>query len=110
MCSCGRRAASIAGRVDRGEPAAFVPRPRTPAAAVPQRMPEASGRVLALPPRLVIVPAMVRFAEVGLRYAGSGSEVLRDLNFTLDPGSFHWLLGPSGAGKSSLLRLMHLAV
>ena len=57
---------------------------------------------------------MVRFTAVGLRYAnagreGWGPEVLRDLSFTLAPGSFHWLLGPSGAGKSSLLRLMHLA-
>lgn len=79
---------------------------------------------------------MVRFEDVGLRYAapaGSGQgttqgttqgtsqgtsqdqrglapEVLRDLSFTLPQGSFHWLLGPSGAGKSSLLRLMHLAL
>jgi cell division transport system ATP-binding protein len=57
---------------------------------------------------------MVRFEEVGLRYAGAGQpgpgpEVLRDLSFTLPTGSFHWLLGPSGAGKSSVLRLMHLA-
>ena len=55
---------------------------------------------------------MVRFADVGLHYAGAdgpGPEVLRDLSFALEPGSFHWLVGPSGAGKSSLLRLMHLA-
>ncbi|MEE9300155.1 MAG: cell division ATP-binding protein FtsE [Alphaproteobacteria bacterium] len=50
----------------------------------------------------------VRFDNVGLRY-GLGPEVLRDLSFTLEPGSFHFLLGPSGAGKSSLLRLMYLA-
>ncbi|MDO9708941.1 cell division ATP-binding protein FtsE [Paracraurococcus lichenis] len=53
---------------------------------------------------------MVRFSGVGLRYAGTGPEVLHDLTFTLEPGSFHWLLGPSGAGKSSLLRLMQIAV
>jgi len=53
---------------------------------------------------------MVRFEDVGLRYGGAGPEVLRDLNFNLDPGTFHWLLGASGAGKSSLLRLMQLAV
>ncbi|MBK1658008.1 cell division ATP-binding protein FtsE [Paracraurococcus ruber] len=52
---------------------------------------------------------MVRFAEVGLRYGESAPEVLRDLSFVLEPGSFHWLLGASGAGKTSLLRLMHLA-
>jgi cell division transport system ATP-binding protein len=50
----------------------------------------------------------VRFDNVGLRY-GLGPEVLRDVSFTLEPGSFHFLLGPSGAGKSSLLRLMYLA-
>ncbi|MBL8669837.1 MAG: ATP-binding cassette domain-containing protein [Alphaproteobacteria bacterium] len=43
-----------------------------------------------------------------MRY-GNGPEVLRDVTFTLDPGSFHFLTGPSGAGKTSLLRLMYLA-
>ncbi|MFZ4408733.1 MAG: cell division ATP-binding protein FtsE [Paracraurococcus sp.] len=52
---------------------------------------------------------MVRFGNVGLRYGGAGPDVLRDLDFVLETGSFHWLLGPSGAGKSSLLRLIHLA-
>ncbi len=65
--------------------------------------------LLALPPGIGIVRRMVRFAEVGLRYGGAGPEVLRDLTFMLEPGSFHWLLGPSGAGKSSVLRLMQLA-
>src|SRR3954470_21041929 len=40
---------------------------------------------------------------------GNGPEVLRDVNFTVEPGSFHFLTGPSGAGKSSLLKLMYLA-
>ena len=51
---------------------------------------------------------MVRFENVGMRY-GDGPEVLRDINFALDAGSFHFLTGPSGAGKSSLLRLLYLA-
>ena len=50
---------------------------------------------------------MIRFDHVGLRY-GSGPEILRDVSFWLEPGSFHFLTGPSGAGKSSLLRLMYL--
>jgi len=50
----------------------------------------------------------VRFENVGMRY-GAGPEVLRDITFTLEPGSFHFLTGPSGAGKSSLLRLLYLA-
>ena len=51
---------------------------------------------------------IVRFENVGLRY-GTGTEVLRDLNFSLGRGSFHFLVGASGAGKSSLLRLLYLA-
>lgn len=51
---------------------------------------------------------MIRFENVGMRY-GAGPEVLRDLNFELKSGSFHFLVGPSGAGKSTLLKLMYLA-
>ncbi|MEE8445505.1 MAG: cell division ATP-binding protein FtsE [Alphaproteobacteria bacterium] len=52
---------------------------------------------------------IVRFENVGMRY-GMGPEVLRDISFTLEPGSFHFLTGMSGAGKSSLLRMMYLAL
>jgi cell division transport system ATP-binding protein len=51
---------------------------------------------------------MICFEEVGLRY-GPGSEVLSDVSFRLQPGSFHFLTGKSGAGKSSLLKLIYLA-
>ena len=51
---------------------------------------------------------MVRFENVGMRY-GPGPEILRDVTFTLGPGSFTFLTGPSGAGKSTLLKLMYLA-
>lgn len=50
---------------------------------------------------------MIKFEHVGLRY-GIGPEVLSDINFKLDPGSFHFLSGPSGAGKSSLMSLLYL--
>lgn len=50
---------------------------------------------------------MIKFEFVGLRY-GVGPEVLSDINFTLEPGSFHFLTGASGAGKTSLLSLMYL--
>lgn len=52
---------------------------------------------------------MVRLDSVGLRY-GDGPEILKDVSFHLDPGSFHFLTGPSGAGKTSLLRLLFLAL
>ncbi len=54
------------------------------------------------------VRKLVLLEEVGMRY-GAGPEILRDVTYTLAPGSFHFLVGPSGAGKSSLLRLMYLA-
>lgn len=52
---------------------------------------------------------MIRFENVGLRY-GMGPEVLRDISFHVEPGSFHFLTGPSGAGKTSLLRLLFLSL
>lgn len=51
---------------------------------------------------------MIKFDEVGLRY-GPGDEVLSDLSFRLESGSFHFLTGKSGAGKSSLLKLIYLS-
>ncbi|MDB5591621.1 ATP-binding cassette domain-containing protein [Enterovirga sp.] len=54
-------------------------------------------------------PPSVEFDGVGFRY-GRGPEILQDLRFTLQPGSFHFLSGPSGAGKTTLIRLMLLAV
>jgi cell division transport system ATP-binding protein len=52
--------------------------------------------------------AMVRFENVGMRY-GSGPEVLRDVTFELEGGSFTFLTGLSGAGKTTLLKLIYLA-
>ena len=50
---------------------------------------------------------MIKFEHIGLRY-GIGPEILSDINFTLEPGSFHFLSGPSGAGKTSLMSLLYL--
>jgi len=52
---------------------------------------------------------VIRFDNVGLRY-GSGPEILRDVTFHVQPGSFHFLTGPSGAGKTSLLRLLFMSL
>ncbi|MEE9315428.1 MAG: cell division ATP-binding protein FtsE [Rhizobiaceae bacterium] len=52
---------------------------------------------------------MIRFDNVGVRY-GMGDEVLKDLSFSIKPGSFQFLTGPSGAGKTSLLRLLFLSL
>src|ERR1700753_3478888 len=55
----------------------------------------------------VMVRPMVRFENVGMRF-GTGPEVLRDVTFTLDAGSFTFLTGLSGAGKTTLLKLIYL--
>ncbi|WMT86673.1 cell division ATP-binding protein FtsE [Pelagibacterium sp. 26DY04] len=52
---------------------------------------------------------MIAFENVGLRY-GHGPEILKDLTFSISPGSFHFLTGPSGSGKTSLLRLLLLSL
>jgi len=52
---------------------------------------------------------VIEFTNVGLRY-GHGPEILRDLSFSIEPGSFHFLTGPSGSGKTSLLRLLLLSL
>ncbi|MDB5561333.1 MAG: FtsE [Hyphomicrobiales bacterium] len=52
---------------------------------------------------------VIEFTDVGLRY-GQGPEILKDLNFHIEPGSFHFLTGPSGSGKTSLLKLLLLSL
>jgi cell division transport system ATP-binding protein len=52
---------------------------------------------------------LIEFANVGLRYA-QGPEILRDLSFRIEPGTFHFLTGPSGSGKTSLLKLLLLSL
>lgn len=51
---------------------------------------------------------MITFENVGMRY-GMGAEILQDVSFSLEKGSFHFLVGPSGAGKTTLLKLLYLA-
>lgn len=51
--------------------------------------------------------ALVKFTNVGLRYS-TGPEVLQDVSFELEEGSYHFLTGTSGAGKTSLMKLLYL--
>jgi cell division transport system ATP-binding protein len=51
---------------------------------------------------------MLHFENVGMRY-GAGPEILSDVSFSLESGSFTFLTGASGAGKSTLLKLVFLA-
>lgn len=41
-----------------------------------------------------------------IRMSYGKTEVLKDINITIEPGEFFALLGPSGSGKSTLLRLI----
>lgn len=50
---------------------------------------------------------MVRFENVVMRY-GAGPEVLKEVSFTLEAGTFTFLTGLSGAGKTTLLKLISL--
>ncbi|WP_242477277.1 ATP-binding cassette domain-containing protein [Halochromatium glycolicum] len=50
--------------------------------------------------------ASVRFDGVGFRYAEADAYALRDVSFSVPPGSVTALVGPSGAGKSTVARLI----
>jgi cell division transport system ATP-binding protein len=52
---------------------------------------------------------VVRFENVGLRY-GTGTEILKDISFSIERQTFQFLTGPSGAGKTTLLRLILLSL
>ncbi len=49
---------------------------------------------------------MIRFEHVSKQYKRSQHLALDDVNFTIEPGEFVFLVGSSGSGKSSMLRLM----
>jgi ATP-binding cassette subfamily B protein len=55
--------------------------------------------------RLPRARGAVQFEHVGFEYE-SGSPVLTDVNFTVEPGSSVAILGSTGAGKSTLLSLI----
>ncbi|MGI2299859.1 type I secretion system permease/ATPase [Candidatus Cardinium hertigii] len=48
----------------------------------------------------------IAFQHVNFRYQDGTPEVLRELSFTIQPGSFIGITGPSGSGKSTLTRLL----
>lgn len=50
---------------------------------------------------------MIKFEKVSFGYH-DGQDILRDINFTLAAGSYHFLSGRSGSGKSSLMSMLYL--
>lgn len=50
-----------------------------------------------------LVPSpSIEFQQVGLQLGGT--TILKDVSFTVAPGTIHCLIGPNGGGKTSLLR------
>jgi cell division transport system ATP-binding protein len=50
---------------------------------------------------------MITLEHIAMEYS-VGQPILKDVSFTLERGSFHFLTGASGAGKSTLLSLLSL--
>lgn len=48
----------------------------------------------------------IEFRDVGFRYEGAGEQVLKGIDFVLEPGSTTAIIGPSGSGKSTILSLI----
>ncbi|MGH3724421.1 MAG: ABC transporter ATP-binding protein [Mycobacterium sp.] len=48
----------------------------------------------------------IEFRNVGFRYDGATEQVLKGINFTLEPGTTTAIIGPSGSGKSTILSLI----
>lgn len=58
--------------------------------------------------RLPRVKGQIKFQNVS--YAYRGTNVLNQVNLTIEPGEKVGIIGPSGAGKSTLLRLLDLYI
>ena len=71
-----------------------VPSVRDGEDAAERDLPEAKGRI--------------EFRDVSFRYVegGTGDDVLKDISFTVEPGSFVAIVGGTGTGKSSLVNLI----
>jgi len=54
---------------------------------------------------LADVEGLVEFKDVDFHYL-EGTEVLKDVNFAIEPGATIALVGPTGAGKTTIASLM----
>ncbi len=50
---------------------------------------------------------MLSFEQVTFGYPGEEKEILRDLTFSVESGSFVSIIGASGSGKSTIFRLLN---
>jgi zinc transport system ATP-binding protein len=52
--------------------------------------------------KTIVQGPAIRLTDVGLRLGGS--QILHDINLTVDAGKIHCIIGPNGGGKTSLVR------
>lgn len=52
------------------------------------------------------VQPILRLEHLSFTYPGSGTAVLQDITFDVQPGEFLGIVGPNGGGKSTLLKLI----
>ena len=55
---------------------------------------------------LSTIEGEIVFDNVGFRYRADGPEVLRELSFTIKPGTRVGIVGRSGSGKSTIIKLI----
>ena len=51
--------------------------------------------------------ALLDLRDVCVRFPGSSTIVLKDINLSIEDGEFVTVVGPSGSGKTTLLRAIH---
>ena len=49
---------------------------------------------------------ILEFERVSYRYPGENFDIVDELSFSVEPGSFHCIVGVSGCGKSTILRMV----
>ena len=49
--------------------------------------------------------SILDFDRVSYQYPGEDFDIIDQLSFSVEPGSFHCMLGVSGCGKSTIFRL-----
>ena len=49
--------------------------------------------------------SLLEFEHVSYQYPGEDFDIIDDLSFSVEPGSFHCIIGVSGCGKSTIFRM-----
>lgn len=49
--------------------------------------------------------SILEFEHVSYQYPGEGFDIIDDLSFSVEPGTFHCIIGVSGCGKSTIFRM-----